>query len=176
MTNLDRHTHVPGAHPTPHPASTQPPEWNIFISMGGHQPLSLRRSRVLGELTTASLSRVVPPCLSLPWATPSDGPNALRGEDRGEPPQLTSANPRSLTLTLRDWASSGSLVTCRMLVSETTCSSWASATLFPSLYTPWTCARQTCSHTPATTGPASIKSKYLVSQSSSNDSVKPPGL
>ncbi|XDB67246.1 hypothetical protein AB1E18_019612 [Capra hircus] len=57
---------------------------------------------VLGELTTASLSRVVPRCLSSPWAAPPDGTSALRGEDRGARGELrlTPAHPRSLTLTL----------------------------------------------------------------------------
>ena len=120
----------------------------------GTNPSPSGRGGVPGELMLlASPGWSLGACL--PPAAPPGGPSALRGEDRGEPPQLTPAHPRSLTLTLGDWVSLGSLVTCGMLVSETTCSSWASATLFPSLYTPWTCAHQTCSHTPATTGPAS---------------------
>ena len=92
-----------------------------------HSPLGW--GRVPGELMLpASPGWSLGACL--PPAAPPGGPSALRGEDRGEPPQLTPAHPRSLTLTLGDWASPGSLVPCRMLVSETTCSSWASATLF----------------------------------------------
>ncbi|CAI9180075.1 unnamed protein product [Rangifer tarandus platyrhynchus] len=118
------------------------------------------RGGVPGELTTASLSWVVPRRLSLPRAAHPGGPSALRGEDRGEPPQLTPAHPSRLTLTLGDWASPGSLVPCGMLVSETTCSSWASATFFYSAthriaLHPLDLRRQPCSHTPANTGPAS---------------------
>lgn len=76
---------------------------------------------MLGELTTASLSRGVPRWLSSPWAVPPDGISALRGEDRGARGELrlTPGHPRSLTLTLGGWASLWALVTCRMFISET---------------------------------------------------------
>lgn len=150
-------THVPGARRTPRPASAHRPEWNVSMSTRGHQALSLGAGRTAGGAYTASLSRVVPRRLSLPGAAPAGGPSALRGEDRGEPPQLTPALPRSLTLTLGGLGKARLAGASQDAVSETTCSSWASATLFyplltPSLCTPWTCARQPCSHTPATTG------------------------
>ena len=62
-----------------------------------HSPLGW--GRVPGELMLpASPGWSLGACL--PPAAPPGGPSALRGEDRGEPPQLTPAHPRSLTLTL----------------------------------------------------------------------------